>query len=421
VDEKLTNTRLVRLVKIWNRHFPGRKITIDYKPMVNREQRDGSVATYTIAHMSEGERTALYLIARIVSSNKLVFVVDEPETFFHPLLARSLWDDLETEVPNIRFVYITHDIPFALSRRNARFAIARSESTAELLPPTSSIPGDVVAEVLGAASFSISASRLIFCEGKTGSRDLPILSAWHNCPQTAVVPVGSCNSVRECVSVFRAQTVTAGVEAFGYIDRDAWPEAYLASDPNIKPLPVSEIEGVFCMEKIFKALAEYNGLDDAEAQRQYDELIAEARGNFAGVMLNKEILARGKMRVEIEQRALLNPIRPDEDLETVRGAFMAVAPTGGWVEYLAKLFAEEESRLDASLKGDSSAFVRDFPAKTYFAVAARRLKLVPEKMVEILCDALRLGDDQAEREEKLKGLRDAVVPVLERVLWPRKA
>ena len=220
VDGSLTNTRLIRIARILNRHFPGRTIKVDYQPMIERVKPDGTVATYSISRMSEGERTAFYLAARVVSCNKQTLVVDEPETFFHPLLARRLWDDLESETPNVRFVYITHDLAFALSRKSARFAIARSESSADLLPPTSSIPADVVSEVLGAASFSISASRLIFCEGRTQSLDLPILSAWHNCPKTAVVPVGSCDAVRECVSVFRADQITSGLEAFGVVSHD---------------------------------------------------------------------------------------------------------------------------------------------------------------------------------------------------------
>ena len=109
VHGSLTNTRLIRIVRIWNRHFPGRTIKVDYQPMVERDMPNGTVEKYSISRMSEGERTAFYLAARVVSCNKNVLVVDEPETFFHPLLARRLWDDLESEAPNVRFVYVTHD------------------------------------------------------------------------------------------------------------------------------------------------------------------------------------------------------------------------------------------------------------------------------------------------------------------------
>ena len=421
VDESLTNTRLTRIVRIWNRHFPGRTIKVDYQPMVERIKPDGTVAKYSISRMSEGERTAFYLAARVVSCDKGTLVVDEPETFFHPLLARRFWDDLESEAPNVRFVYITHDIAFALSRKAARFAIARSESSADLLPPTASIPAEVITEVLGAASFSISASRLIFCEGQAQSLDLPVLSAWHNCAKTAIVPVGGCDSVRECVSVFRANQITGGLEAFGYIDRDAWPESHLNSAAFVKPHAVSEIEGLFCVKPVFVALARFNGSDESQATAQFASVIAEARAGFTGAALNKEILSRSKFRVEIEQKALLNPIKPNPDLETVRTGFCGVAPTGGWTNYLTGVFAEEECRLKSALSGAEDAFLKDLPAKSYYATAAKYLKFVPEKMVETLCNALKLQDAEAAKNEKLRTLRDAIIPAIEPFLWPRYA
>lgn len=420
IDESLLDTRLDKIVRIWNRHFPGRTINIDYQPVVNRVANGKRYEPYPIARMSEGERTALYLAARVVSCKTNVLVVDEPESFFHPLLAKNLWNDLEAETPNIRFVYITHDIPFALSRRNAQFAIARSESAVELLPPTSSIPPDVVAEVLGAASFSISASRLIFCEGKPKSLDQPILSAWHNCDKTAIVPVGSCTAVRECVSVFQSKTVTNGLEAFGYVDRDGWPEAFLNSDANVKAHPISEIEGFFALKPVFKALAKWNKLDDAGAQAAFDAFLKEARGVFKDAMFNKEVLDRAKKRVEFEQKSLLNRIRPNPDLNKVRSDFVAIAPAGGWPTYLTTIFAEEEALLTKSHGGAPEEFVRDFPAKTYLGMVARQLKFVEEKMIETFCDALRLTDEAARKDEKLRDLRDAIIPAIQPYLWARK-
>lgn len=416
-DLNLSNTRLIRIVKIWNRHFPGRTINIDYAPVVVRTMPNGREAKYSIAQMSEGERTALYLTARVVSCKEKIMIIDEPETFFHPVLAKNLWDDLEREAPDIRFIYITHDIPFALSRHGARFAIARPENRADLLPETSAIPGEVITEVLGAASFSINASRLIFCEGKPGSLDLPILRAWHNCSKTAVVPVGGCNAVRECIAVFRAGQVTGGLTAFGYVDRDAWPDSHLTSDQNVHPHPFSEIEGIFCSEPVFLALAKKNGIADPQAA--FHAFMREARGRFIGPTLNKEILQRAKLRVEVEQRSLLNPIKPDPDLSKVRSDFSSAAPAGGWSTYMQSVFDEEESRLRASQNGPVEQFLRDFPAKSYYKAAAHHMGYLPEKMVETLVKALELTDEQAAQERSLRDLRDAVVAYLEPRMLPR--
>ena len=72
-----------------------------------------------------------------------------------------------------------------------------------------------------------------------------------------------------------------------------------------------------------------------------------------------------------------------------------------------------------ALVGPSDEFLKFFPAKSYWAMAARHLKFVPEKMVEVLCNALKLEDLEAVKEERLRELRDAIVPAIEHFLWPR--
>ncbi len=417
-DEQLLNTRLRRVVQIWNKHFQGREINITYAPTVERTL-NGNSTSYPITQMSEGERTALYLISRVVSCKQPIMVVDEPETFFHPLLARNLWNSLEELAPDIRFIYLTHDIPFALSRRDAQFAIARSENAVQLLPPTSGIPSDVVAQVIGAASFSVSASRLIFCEGESDSYDNPILTAWHNCSNTVLVPVGSCEAVRQCVSAFRAGKITTGIEAFGYIDRDGWPDGYLNSDSNIKAHPVSEIEGYLCLEPIFKAIGIYSGLNESVITARYSTFLSGAKNHIKGIVLNKEILNRAKKRVEREQEALLNPIKPHAEIENLRRTFQSAMPSGGWNNYFATVFAEEEARISASHSGSTTEFIRDFPAKSFYGQAATQLDLTPDAMIRTIGLALKLSEKEADKDNRLKVLRDAVISALSPHLWAR--
>lgn len=419
LDEGLVDTRLRKIVSCWNRHFPNRKIRIDYEPKVERTI-DANTVEYPIAQMSEGERTALYLAARVVSCTRPLVVVDEPESYFHPLLARRLWDDLEDLSPDTRFVYITHDIPFALSRRRAQFAIARSETTADLLPAASMLPPDLVAQVFGAASFSVTASRLVFCEGKPSSYDLEILSAWHNCPRTAVVAAGGCSAVRECVSVFRSGVVTGGLEAIGYVDRDGLPDDTLNSAAHVKAHPVFEIEGFICLEIVFKAIAKYSGINESTADNRYRDFISTAKAVFKSVVLNKEILNRAKKRAEIVLTALMNPIKPDAELAKVRTTFECAMPTGGWQAALQAIFADEEARLRTSLGGSFSDFIRDFPAKSYFSLAAQKLDMTPDAIVRLMCQALKISDKEARENRNLAVLRDTIVTALEPHMWPRK-
>lgn len=417
LDKNLSNTRLQRIVDIWNRHFPNRKIKITYEPKVERSI-NGDIVTYPIAQMSEGERTALYLAARIVSCNSPIMLVDEPESYFHPLLARGFWDDLEDAAPEVRFIYITHDIPFALSRRRAQFAIARSESLAELLPSASNLPAELIAQIFGAASFSVTASRLVFCEGLQNSYDYEILSAWHDCPRTAVVSAGGCEAVRECVSVFRSGKVTGGLEAFGYIDRDGLPDANLLADQYVKAQSVYEIEGLICIEPIFLALATYHDVQASEANTRYQSFLAKAKNEFTGVLLNREVLNRAKKRAEIMLVSIMNPIKPDPDLGNVRNKFESASPAGGWQNSLKQIFGEEESRLATSLQGPVQDFLRDFPSKSYYSHAAAEIGMSAEALVRT--QALKLTEKEADENKKLKDLRDAIVAALTPIMWPRK-
>lgn len=417
-EDGLVDTRLRKIVTVWNRHFANREIKIDYEPVVERTIGTEKMQ-YPIAQMSEGERTALYLAARIVSCTQPIILVDEPESYFHPLLARGLWDDLEDMSPNIRFVYITHDIPFALSRRRAQFAIARSETEADLLPAASTLPADLVAQVFGAASFSVTASRIVFCEGKPNSYDIEILSAWHNCPRTVVVAAGGCSAVRECVSVFRSGLVTGGLEAVGYIDRDGLPDDALNADAHIKAHPVFEIEGFICVEPIFKAIAKYNGIEFADVESRYQGFMAAAKASFKEILLNKEILNRAKKRAEIVLVALMNPIKPDPDLNNVRSAFEEATPIGGWQSALQSMFNEEEVRLKNSLSGSFEDFIRDFPSKTYYSLAAEKLDMTPDAFVRVMCQALKISEKEAAENKKMAELRDSLVSALESSMWPR--
>ena len=48
-----------------------------------------------------------------------VFIVDEPELHLHRAIQARLWDAVEIARPDCTFVYITHDLGFAASRKDA--------------------------------------------------------------------------------------------------------------------------------------------------------------------------------------------------------------------------------------------------------------------------------------------------------------
>lgn len=163
---------LMKITDLWERLFHDRTISFyDYTPKVVSVV-GADRAEYEAYRMSDGERVAIYLAGRVLNAKPSILVIDEPEVHFHSLLAVEFWNSLEEMRPDVRFVYITHDLPFSLSRRNAQFVVVRREQIPELVPLDQDLPASVAKAVLGAASFSMYARRLIFCEGDDrNSRD----------------------------------------------------------------------------------------------------------------------------------------------------------------------------------------------------------------------------------------------------------
>jgi hypothetical protein len=172
------------------------------------------------------------------------------------------------------------------------------------------------------------------------------------------------------------------------------------------------------MPAVFVALARY--YDVAAPDQLFGEFIEEAKAIFKGLEFNKEVLNRARARAEQEQRAFLNRVHPQPDLEVVRGKFQSAAPAGGWETYLTAVFAEEEARLDAALRGSSDDFLRLFPSKRYYQIAARKLRRQAFVLFEDLSKALKLSDNEATNEKRRRNLRDDTIRALEPHLWPRR-
>ena len=225
-------TKLMRLASIWSVLFPGRRIDFSgHAPRVASDFYPGGAA-YAAKQMSDGERVALYLAARVLDSESPLIIVDEPEVHFHGRLAARFWLELERIRPDCRFLYITHDLPFALSRLGARFIALRPNMTPQLLEIDENLPPDIAESLLAAASFSISARRVIFCEGsESKSLDQRLYTAWFSATDTAVIPVGSCKDVINCTTSFGNSRLVTGISSQGIVDRDYWPDSFLNSLP----------------------------------------------------------------------------------------------------------------------------------------------------------------------------------------------
>ena len=110
---------LERFQTIWSQILPHRPIVIDTDEQQIKTTAHGGIE-FAGQNMSDGERVALYLIAHaLLASRNATILVDEPELHIHQSVQTVLWNALELARPDCTFIYITHDLPFAASRREA--------------------------------------------------------------------------------------------------------------------------------------------------------------------------------------------------------------------------------------------------------------------------------------------------------------
>ncbi|MGB7201593.1 MAG: DUF4435 domain-containing protein [Pyrinomonadaceae bacterium] len=405
-------TTLHKVISVWEKLFPGRHLQFkDHLPRVKSDTEEAGA--YSARQMSDGERVALYLAARVLDSKKSAIFVDEPEVHFHSLLAVSFWSEMESLRRNCRFVYVTHDLPFALSRKNPTFLLAKPNVTPQLLDLTEGLPKEVSESLLAAASFSIHARRIVFCEGVDGSSlDKALYQAWFN--DAVVVAADNCDKVLRCARVFSESNLIDGVEAIGLIDSDFWPKNFLDSlhDP-IHVLPLHEVENLFCVPGVFKAICEYLQINDSDGR--YHEFLTQAKTRFNAGSLNNIISMRFRARCKHQLTRQLNTVTVAEDLDTMKKNHVDVVDPAQWECPPKDVITEEAKRMTDALNGAPDDFLALFPGKTFFPDCARAIGVTPERYAELVCAAL-----QQNRPNEMTALGERIEAELGAFLPPRR-
>lgn len=386
-------TKLMRLQESWERLFPGRRILFGgYTPKVVSEYTEEG-KEYAAQSMSDGERVALYLAGRVLDAKPGVIIVDEPEVHFHSLLAMQFWDELEHLRSDCRFVYITHDLPFAQSRLASGYLIVKPGRDLQITPVEQGVPQDIAKEILAAASFSIYANTVVFCEGTESSVDQKIFRAYYNDRSIAVVPVGSCRDVIKCTDAFSNSTIVQGMRAIGIVDRDYWPDTFLNSlSDSVHVLPAHEIESLLCHKTIFLAVSKHLGKTEEESEKFYDEFLNEAAGRFIGTLKNKQVLERFKIRCMDQFQRALNALKVQEsDAATHQNNEEELDPSK-WATHPMEIMNTERNIIDVALSNPDEHLVRVLPGKVYWPLLSNKLGLSKDTYIKLIVDALVAND-----------------------------
>jgi ABC-type molybdenum transport system ATPase subunit/photorepair protein PhrA len=382
-----STTTWQKITDLWSDMFPGRALKVeDYRPQIHSTVVEEAPVTYSAQTMSDGEKAALYLAARVLSAEPGVVVVDEPETHLHSLLAEGIWDVLEAARTDVRFVYVTHDLAFGMSRRNASFLLASPTAGLRTFALRDSLPGDVAGVLLGTASFSFYAKRIILCEGEDSSFDLDLYSAWFNDRSSVVKPVGSCDMVHRCVSVLD-ESLVAGLETIGIIDRDFHPEPYLQALPSgMHPLPLHEVESLYCLPVVLSAVCTHLG-------RAFDEdsYLARLKGAVSEGLSRKVIIERWKRRLEPLLAASVASVHSrDGSIDEIVASLPQLFDINSWNYSPEAILQEERQRVEDALQSsDPLHFLAVLPGKPFIAIAAAECGLDgPTELRQLVNQAL---------------------------------
>jgi ABC-type cobalamin/Fe3+-siderophores transport system ATPase subunit len=238
---------------------------------------------YDASQLSDGEKVILFYTAHVVLAPENGFIfIDEPESFLHQSVLGKLWDNLERIRPDLKFIYITHNIRLASSRSSTKLWIKSfthpedgnlkpSDWEFEALPEDNCIPEELMMEILG------SRRDILFVEGDESSIDKVVYEKLLG--QRFLVKLVDAGGCSQVISTTRAYNAIEHKDnkAYGLIDRDFRndDEVNELANDNIYALNVAEIENLFFTKNFLLLFAEY--LHD---KSNVDDLIQKVKDKF---------------------------------------------------------------------------------------------------------------------------------------------
>jgi hypothetical protein len=271
VKIRVPKTKLDKAKEIWKEMMPHRKLVIE-KGKIQTKSDVKDSQPYHASEMSDGERVVFYLIGQCLSAPKNgVIVVDEPELHLHKSIQYTLWNKIERERSDCIFVYLTHDIEFAVSRNGfKKIWLKNYDGTNwewDKLEENTGVPEELSLEVYG------SRRKVLLVEGENGREDVRF---YQNIFEDFLIkPCGSCEKVIEYTKSFRGNKEFHSLEIFGLIDRDRRIKDEIESleSRGIYSLRVAEVENIFATPEIIKLVSDRLCLEPSEQQKKTEEFV----------------------------------------------------------------------------------------------------------------------------------------------------
>jgi ABC-type cobalamin/Fe3+-siderophores transport system ATPase subunit len=383
----VTDTTMDRLKSFWQTVFVNRALSFsDFSPTVERTDTTGQ-KPYPAKTMSDGERSCLYLAARVLTADPGILVIDEPELHMHRKLAIDYWNKLEEMRQDIRFIYVTHELHFGLSRRDPIVLVVRDEesiekATIDVLPP------NLAEALLGAATLTINAKRIIFFEGISGhGLAHGLFKRWIVAGKSAALGVGSRRSVLEAGSAFSQLGIVSNAEVLAVVDRDHGPEEWLSAlRPPAFVLALHEIESLFAIPEVIRAVATHVGYSTNDPWMSF---LGRARKELEETM-PKSVAERARARIGVLLNGVFDSAQIKATVVDTKSAHVATFTSVDWPKSVPALFEEEETRIRAAMAKDDHSILTVFSGKQALTLAATVLGMSRERYAAIVFEAIDL-------------------------------
>jgi ABC-type Mn2+/Zn2+ transport system ATPase subunit len=222
-----------------------------------KAQRNGNI--YSISQMSDGERTALVLIADVIAAKPAsIFLVDEPELHLHRAIVVPLLSALLAERSDCTMIISTHELaltndhpesPIILVRGSTWNGKAPSAWNIDVLPNSEGLPDDLRVDLLGSRQI------ILFIEGTSSSRDQPLYATLF--PKVSLRHRSSCADVRRAVVGLRQIEALHHAYPFGLIDNDGMDETFRSKllGEGVYALPIFAVESLYYSPEVIAAVA----------------------------------------------------------------------------------------------------------------------------------------------------------------------
>lgn len=246
-------TKLDLIKSVWEKVLPHRQLILNGLN-IRTCTIGNEFSTYNASEMSDGERVMFYLIGQCLAAPiNGIIVIDEPEIHIHKSIQTPLWIEIQKLRLDCLFVYMTHDVDFAVSLPETKKVWLKSYDGAnwewDLVEEIDGLPENLLIEVLG------SRKSIVLVEGVKGSFDSKLYQAILE--DFLVIPSGSCTQVISTVKALKSSNQLHHLDVYGVIDRDRRVEREIEALKNdgVYTLDVAEVENLFCVPEVIKIVS----------------------------------------------------------------------------------------------------------------------------------------------------------------------